>query len=110
APTKSRNFSRTKRIKRQVGEGSFAPWISVRSSMIGEPMAKTSELENVQRIGRYVDCTLLGHGGMGAVYRGRDPELDRPVAIKVMLQATEDFVARFRREAQSIARLQHVNI
>jgi serine/threonine-protein kinase len=73
-------------------------------------MAKTSELENVQQIGRYVDCTLLGHGGMGAVYRARDPELDRPVAIKVMLQATEDFVARFRREAQSIARLAHQNI
>src|SRR5436190_24116125 len=61
-------------------------------------------------IGRYVDLQLLGQGGMGAVYRGRDPELDRPVAIKVMLQATEDFVARFRREAQSIARLAHTNI
>src|SRR5262249_41286051 len=41
---------------------------------------------------------------------GRDPELDRPVAIKVMLDATPDFVARFRREAQAIARLQHGNI
>jgi serine/threonine-protein kinase len=61
-------------------------------------------------IGRYVDLQLLGQGGMGAVYRGRDPELDRPVAIKVMLQATSDFVARFRREAQSIARLAHANI
>src|SRR6201994_4752028 len=61
-------------------------------------------------IGRYVDLQLLGQGGMGAVYRGRDPELDRPVAIKVMLQATPDFVARFRREAQSIARLAHANI
>jgi eukaryotic-like serine/threonine-protein kinase len=61
-------------------------------------------------IGRYVDLTLLGQGGMGAVYRGRDPELDRPVAIKVMLHATPDFVARFRREAQSIARLSHANI
>jgi serine/threonine-protein kinase len=73
-------------------------------------MAKTSELESVQRIGRYVDCQLLGHGGMGAVYRARDPELDRAVAIKVMLEATEDFIARFRREAQAIARLQHGNI
>jgi TolB-like protein/predicted Ser/Thr protein kinase len=61
-------------------------------------------------IGRYVDLTLLGQGGMGAVYRGRDPELDRAVAIKVMLQTTPDFVARFRREAQSIARLAHANI
>jgi serine/threonine protein kinase len=61
-------------------------------------------------IGRYVDLQLLGQGGMGAVYRGRDPELDRPVAIKVMLHATPDFVQRFRREAQSIARLAHANI
>ena len=61
-------------------------------------------------LGRYVELQLLGQGGMGAVYRGRDPELDRPVAIKVMLHATPDFVARFRREAQSIARLAHANI
>jgi TolB-like protein/predicted Ser/Thr protein kinase len=61
-------------------------------------------------IGRYTDLQLLGQGGMGAVYRGRDPELDRPVAIKVMLHATPDFVQRFRREAQSIARLAHANI
>src|SRR5438105_14865895 len=81
--------------------------------MIGDPMA----FPHTQRsgappssIGRYVDLTLLGQGGMGAVYRARDPELDRPVAIKVMLQATPDFVARFRREAQSIARLTHGNI
>ncbi len=72
-------------------------------------MAATN-LEEVGRIGRYTSLTLIGQGGMGAVYRGRDPELDRPVAIKVMLDATPDFVARFRREAQSIARLTHANI
>jgi serine/threonine-protein kinase len=62
------------------------------------------------QIGRYVELTLLGQGGMGAVYRGRDPELDRAVAVKVMREASPDFVARFRREAQSIARLAHANI
>jgi len=65
---------------------------------------------DIHRIGRYVNLTLLGQGGMGAVYRGRDPELDRQVAVKVMLDSTPDFVARFRREAQSIARLTHANI
>lgn len=69
-----------------------------------------TNLEDGGRVGRYVDLKLLGQGGMGAVYRARDPELDRLVAIKVMLDATPDFVARFRREAQSIARLQHPNI
>ncbi len=62
------------------------------------------------RIGRYVDCKLLGQGGMGQVWRARDPELDRPVAIKVMLDQSPDFVERFRREAQSIARLCHPHI
>src|SRR5438309_3215225 len=77
--------------------------------MMTERMPAT-DLEQVGRIGRYVDLTPLGQGGMGAVYRARDPELDRPVAIKVMLQASPDFLARFRREAQSIARLTHGNI
>src|SRR6266705_3179036 len=77
--------------------------------MMTQRMPATN-LEEVGRIGRYTNLTLIGQGGMGAVYRGRDPELDRPVAIKVMLDATPDFVARFRREAQSIARLTHANI
>jgi serine/threonine-protein kinase len=62
------------------------------------------------KIGRYTNLSLLGQGGMGAVYRGHDPELDRPVAIKVMLDVTPDFVARFRREAQAIAKLVHANV
>ncbi len=74
-----------------------------------ERMSANSQAETGQ-IGRYVDLALLGQGGMGAVYSGRDPELERPVAVKVMLDATPDFVARFRREAQAIARLVHPNI
>src|SRR4051812_47283822 len=62
------------------------------------------------KLGRYEDLTLLGEGGMGAVYRGRDPALDRTVAIKVMHDATPEFVARFRREARAIARLAHPNV
>ena len=62
------------------------------------------------RLGRYRELELLGQGGMGVVYRARDPELDRPVAIKVMRDATPEFVARFRREAQAIARLVHPHV
>src|SRR5438105_1034802 len=62
------------------------------------------------RLGRYQDLVLLGQGGMGAVYRGRDPMLERTVAIKLMLDASPDFTARFRREAQLVARLGHPNI
>ena len=49
---------------------------------------------------------LLGHGGMGAVYKGQQPDLDRPVAIKLLpaeLSTDGEFVNRFRREAQSAA-------
>ncbi len=55
----------------------------------------------------------LGHGGMGGVYLARDKMLDRQVAIKVMLKSLGDdpaFVARFQREAQAAAKLNHPNI
>ncbi|HXG61813.1 MAG TPA: SUMF1/EgtB/PvdO family nonheme iron enzyme [Planctomycetota bacterium] len=52
--------------------------------------------------------SLLGRGGMGAVYRGRQVSLDRPAAVKVLKQeltANPDFVKRFHREAALLARL-----
>ena len=55
----------------------------------------------------------LGSGGMGGVYMGRDKMLDRPVAVKVMLRefgADAEFVEKFKKEAQSAARLIHPNI
>ena len=55
----------------------------------------------------------LGSGGMGGVYMGRDKMLDRPVAVKVMLKEFGDdpeFVEKFKKEAQSVARLIHPNI
>ena len=55
----------------------------------------------------------LGAGGMSTVFRAMDTVLERPVAIKLLaehLADDEDFVARFRREALSAARLQHPNI
>jgi hypothetical protein len=56
---------------------------------------------------------LLGRGGMGAVYRARQPTLDRLVAIKVLpleISVDEEVAARFRREARALARLQHPHI
>lgn len=56
---------------------------------------------------------LLGHGGMGAIYKARQPKLDRLVALKVMrLEAADDpsFAERFNREARLLARLSHPNI
>lgn len=62
---------------------------------------------------QYEIFTLLGHGGMGAVYQGRQEGLDRIVAIKLLpLEVSVDpnFAERFRREARAMARLNHPNI
>jgi eukaryotic-like serine/threonine-protein kinase len=63
--------------------------------------------------GRYRVERNLGHGGMAAVYRARDGELDRPVAIKVLaehLGGNPAFRDRFLREARLAARLSHPNV
>jgi beta-lactam-binding protein with PASTA domain/predicted Ser/Thr protein kinase len=63
--------------------------------------------------GRYQVTSSIAHGGMATVYLGVDTRLDRTVAIKIMhaeLAADEAFVARFIREARSIARLSHPNV
>lgn len=68
------------------------------------------------RIGRYTVDRLLGSGAMGFVYLGRDPELDRAVAIKTVRHldldppALQTFLERFRNEARAAARLHHPNI
>jgi serine/threonine-protein kinase len=63
-------------------------------------------------LGRYRIDTVLGSGGMGIVYRGFDPQLARPVAIKVVRRAGDDSAGRARliREAQALARLSHPNV
>jgi serine/threonine protein kinase len=67
-----------------------------------------------EKIGRYQILERVGKGGMGVLYRGIDPVLDREVAIKVMLvdfsDDTEQMRPRFYREAQAAAKLQHSNI
>jgi tetratricopeptide (TPR) repeat protein len=63
------------------------------------------------RIGRYVVVDRLGAGGMGIVYRAYDGELDRRVAIKLVLgDASADAQQRLGREAQAIARISHPNV
>ncbi len=56
---------------------------------------------------------LLGHGGMGAVYKARQPRLDRLVALKIIRPESADdpaFAERFNREARMLARLSHPHI
>ena len=63
--------------------------------------------------GRYELHRRIARGGMAEVFLARDALLDRPVALKVLFpefSADPSFVARFRREAQSVANLSHPNI
>lgn len=65
------------------------------------------------RLGRYEIVALIGAGGMGEVYRGRDTRLGRDVATKVLpaeVAQNPERLARFRREAHVLASLNHPHI
>ena len=66
-----------------------------------------------QKMGRYRILGKIGEGGMGVVYRARDSELNRDVAVKLLredLAGDPQFIERFKREAQVLASLNHSNI
>src|SRR5438128_2734772 len=65
------------------------------------------------RVGPYEILSPLGSGGMGEVYRAKDSRLKREVALKVLPEAfagDPDRMARFQREAEALAALNHPNI
>jgi len=65
------------------------------------------------RVGVYEITGAIGAGGMGEVYRAHDARLNRDVAIKILPEAMAldaDRLARFSREAQTLAALNHPNI
>jgi serine/threonine protein kinase len=65
------------------------------------------------RLGPYEIIAAIGAGGMGEVYRARDPRIGRDVALKVLPEAfanDEDRLARFKREAQVLGSLNHPHI
>jgi len=69
--------------------------------------------EGFPTIAGYEIESKIGHGGMGTVYRARQTELDRQVAIKVLdpeLARDRSFVNRFVQEARAVARLNHENV
>jgi serine/threonine-protein kinase len=75
-------------------------------------VAEVARVLEGKTLDHFVLERLIGGGGMGAVFRGRDTRLDRTVAIKVVPNQRRDADAlrRFRSEAQAAARLDHPNI
>ena len=80
------------------------------------PWRMGADLKEGTRVHRYIIIGLIGKGGMGAVYKAYDPELDRRIAIKVMtVEPQEGETAsrpkvRLMREAQALAKLNHPNV
>jgi len=77
------------------------------------PPTATALISPGRRIGPYEIVEPLGAGGMGEVYRARDTKLDRDVALKILPPAfagDPERLARFRREAQLLASLNHPHI
>lgn len=75
--------------------------------------APPSIAELAERFPQFEIIELLGKGGMGAVYKARQPKLDRYVALKILpphLGNDAAFAERFAREAQALAKLNHPNI
>jgi len=65
------------------------------------------------RLGRYEILSLIGAGGMGEVYRARDPQLGRDVALKILATASvadPERLRRFEREARIVAGMSHPNL
>jgi serine/threonine protein kinase len=72
-----------------------------------------SDESDIKQLGDYRIINKIDEGGMGIVYKGYDPNLDRYVAIKVISQnlvEDEEYIKRFKYEAQAVAQISHINI
>jgi serine/threonine protein kinase len=88
-----------------------APQASVPASDSTDALTRADEA--LERLGPYRIVALVGAGGMGEVFRARDSKLNRDVALKLLPAAyalDPDRIARFRREAQALAALNHPHI
>jgi len=80
------------------------PWAAAAAAQL---IAAPDSLQPGQTLGPYQIASFIAAGGMGSVYRARDPRMGREVAIKV---AAERFSERFSREVRAVAALNHPNI
>ncbi len=79
-------------------------------SHVARTQAPARVLERGHTVGRYVIGDLLGAGAMGRVYSAWEPELDRRVALKLLVEPGAGARERIAREAQAMAKLDHPNV
>jgi hypothetical protein len=97
-------------LRRQIGDRSHR--LAQTLTLLASDARKAAELEAGRVMGdRYRIQHLLGAGGMGAVYAATRIPDDKPVALKVVrLSASPDLLARFAREAEAAAKVNHPNV
>lgn len=104
------------RHHRKVVELSRPKGVSTAMSLSGPFGSAVWEPSAPIQVDRFVVTERIGRGGMGVVYSAHDPRLDRPIAIKFVLDfgRTEEEIARARRglerEAKAAARLAHARV
>jgi CRP-like cAMP-binding protein len=101
------------------------PWDGLKALLQADPEVGTFLTEIIaerfasrkytadRRIGKYLITDILGRGGFAIIYNGYHVDLNRPVAIKMLrhdMALKADFIGNFRKEAQTIASLNHDNI
>ena len=93
------------------GPGLSAPGLGATTAA-----GRLAHLPRGTSVGRYLVADLLGRGGMGVVYKAFDPELDRPLALKLVAvpdagpDRAEGMRLRLSREARTLAQLSHPNV
>ena len=89
------------------------PDVSDHDSSLTDFLAPPQADDELGRLGGYRILKILGHGGMGVVFQGEDPKLERKVALKAMLPtwpSSKSSQQRFLREAQAAAAIEHDHI
>src|SRR5574341_915878 len=112
APAQSRKLVHADQPSDESGEVA-----TTRTESTSKPVPAATNGQSPAMLGRYKVLKELGRGAMGVVYLGKDPTIQRFVAIKTMRldeidddEKLQDFKARFFREAESTGRMSHPNI